>query len=102
MAQAKKSKTTTVKSKPAKTARKMVKSAAPAATVAQHRSGTKQALLIEMLSRESGATIADLAAATSWLPHTIRGAMAGALKKKLGLTITSEKVEGQRVYRIAR
>ncbi|OYW51728.1 MAG: hypothetical protein B7Z29_21315 [Hyphomicrobium sp. 12-62-95] len=101
MAQAKKSKTTTVKSKSTKTARKTVKAAAPAATVAQHRSGTKQALLIEMLSRETGATIADLVAASGWLPHTIRGAMAGALKKKLGLTITSEKVDGRgRVYRV--
>ena len=101
MAQAKKSKTPATKSKSAKTARKTVKAAAPAATVARHRSGTKQALLIEMLSRESGATIADLVAASGWLPHTIRGAMAGALKKKLGLTITSEKIEGRgRVYRV--
>ena len=101
MAQAKKTKT--VKAKPAKTPRKAVKKTpAPITTGTQPRSGTKQALLIEMLSRETGASIADLVAATSWLPHTIRGAMAGALKKKLGLTITSEKVEGQRVYRIAR
>ena len=101
MAQAKKAKVPATKSNPVKTARKTVKAAAPAATVAQHRSGTKQALLIELLSRDTGATIADLVAATSWLPHTIRGAMAGALKKKLGLTITSEKVEGRgRVYRV--
>ena len=101
MAQAKKSKTTTVKSKPAKTVRKTVKAAAPATAIAKHRNGTKQALLIEMLSRETGATIADLVAASGWLPHTIRGAMAGALKKKLGLTITSEKVDGRgRVYRV--
>ena len=69
MAQAKKSKTTTVKSKSAKTARKALKAAAPAATVAKHRSGTKQSLMIELLSRNEGATIADLVAATSWLPH---------------------------------
>ena len=99
MAQAKKSKT--VKAKPAKTARKAAKAAALPATIAKHRSGTKQAQMIELLSRDTGASIADLVAATEWLPHTIRGAMAGALKKKLGLTITSEKVDGRgRVYRV--
>ena len=102
MAQAKKSKTPATKSKPAKTPRKAVKAIAPPATTAKHRSGTKQALLIELLSRETGATIAELVAATAWLPHTIRGAMAGALKKKLGLTITSQKVDGQRVYQLIR
>jgi len=102
MAQSKKAKIPATKSKPAKAARKAVKKTPPpVSTGANHRSGTKQALLIEMLSRETGATIADLVAATGWLPHTIRGAMAGALKKKLGLTITSEKTEGRgRVYRV--
>lgn len=64
------------------------------------RENTKQAMLIGML--RAGATVAEIAAATGWLPHTVRGAMAGALKKKLGLIITSEKVEGRgRVYKIA-
>ena len=55
-----------------------------------------------MLRRKEGATIAQIVAATGWQPHTVRGAFAGALKKKLGLTVTSEKVEGgERVYRIA-
>lgn len=66
------------------------------------RAGTKQAMLIEMLEAPDGATIAEIAKATNWLPHTIRGAMSGALKKRLGLTITSEKVEGRgRIYKIA-
>ena len=40
-------------------------------------------------------------AATEWAAHTVRGLFAGALKKKLGLTVTSEKVEGgERTYRI--
>ena len=47
-----------------------------------------------MLRRKEGATIAQIVAATGWQPHTVRGAFAGALKKKLGLTVTSEKVEG--------
>lgn len=66
------------------------------------RAGTKQALLIEMLRRPKGATIEQIVKATGWQPHTVRGAIAGALKKKLGLTVTSEKPEGGlRVYRIA-
>ena len=68
----------------------------------QRRRGTKQETLIEMLRAESGATIDEIAAATGWQTHTVRGAMSGALKKKLGLTITSEKVDGRgRCYRIA-
>lgn len=67
----------------------------------QRRKGTKQAQLIEMLRAEGGATIDEIVEATGWKPHTIRGAMSGALKKKLGLTITSEKVEQRgRVYAI--
>ncbi len=54
-----------------------------------------------MLRDPAGATVDDIAAAFAWEKHTVRGAIAGALKKKLGLTITSEKVEGRRVYRIA-
>jgi len=65
------------------------------------RTGTKQARLIEMLRAEGGATIDEIATALEWQPHTARGAMAGALKKRLGLTITSEKDEQRgRVYRI--
>jgi len=65
------------------------------------REGTKQAKLIEMLRAEGGATIDEIVAEMGWQPHTVRGAFAGALKNKLGLTITSEKVEGRgRLYRI--
>jgi hypothetical protein len=71
------------------------------ATTPKVRAGTKQAHLIEMLQRPEGATIDEIVAAFGWQPHTVRGAIAGALKKKLGLTVTSEKVEGRgRVYRI--
>lgn len=73
----------------------------PAPKERKPREGTKQALLIEMLRRPEGATIDEIVTATGWQSHTIRGAMAGALKKKLGLTITSEKDETRgRVYRI--
>ena len=65
------------------------------------REGTKQAQLVDMLRRPEGATIAEIVEATGWQTHTVRGAMAGALKKKLGLEVTSEKVEERgRVYRI--
>ena len=75
--------------------------AEPAPKARTPRSGTKQAMLIEMLSAETGATISEIVAATGWQQHTVRGAIAGALKKKLGLDVTSEKVEGRgRVYRL--
>lgn len=65
------------------------------------RAGTKQAALIAMLRASDGATIEEITAATGWQAHTVRGAIAGALKKKLGLDVTSEKVEGRgRVYRV--
>jgi hypothetical protein len=55
-----------------------------------------------MLKAPKGATIAEIIDATGWQAHTVRGALSGALKKKLGLNVTSEKVEGRgRVYRIA-
>ncbi len=78
----------------------------------RQREGTKQARMIAMLKRPEGATVEQLAEALKWARHTVRGAMAGALKKKLGLTITTERVrcvgpnhEGARgsytVYRLA-
>ena len=63
--------------------------------------GTKQGQLIAMLRRAEGATIAEIMEAMGWLAHTVRGAIAGALKQKLGLEVVSEKVEGRgRVYRV--
>jgi Protein of unknown function (DUF3489) len=55
------------------------------------RSGTKQAEMIEMLKRPEGATVEQIAAATGWQHHTIRGAISGALKKKLGLTVEATR-----------
>lgn len=75
--------------------------AATEARVRKVREGTKQAALIDMLRTPEGATIAEIAAATGWQAHTVRGAIAGALKKKLGLEVMSEKVEGRgRFYRL--
>ena len=66
------------------------------------RKDSKQAQLIAMLRRAKGASIAEIVEALEWLPHTVRGAIAGALKKKLGLKIVSEKSDKRgRIYRIA-
>ena len=59
------------------------------------RAGTKQAQIIAMLQRPEGATVAEMVEASGWLAHTVRGCISGALKKKLGLPITAEKVEGR-------
>ena len=65
------------------------------------RADSKQALVIGLLQRPEGATIAQIMQATGWQQHTVRGTLAGTLKKRLGLTITSTKeAGGQRVYRI--
>lgn len=68
---------------------------------ARRRSGTKQEAVIAMLRAEGGATIEEITAATQWAGHTARGFLSGALKKKLRLNVTSEKVEGRgRAYMI--
>jgi len=65
------------------------------------RPGTKQALLIDLLKRKKGATIEEIVEATGWQAHSVRGAISGTLKKKLGLMVTSEKPDdGARRYRI--
>jgi hypothetical protein len=56
------------------------------------RAGTKQAQMIELLKRPEGATVEQIAAATGWQHHTIRGAISGALKKKLGLTVEATRI----------
>ena len=65
------------------------------------RTGTKQALLISMLRRPEGVTMPEIVAATGWQAHSARGAMSGALGKKLGLVVVSTKEDARgRVYRI--
>jgi hypothetical protein len=75
--------------------RKAAASAKPGKAAPPHkptaRAGTKQAQMIELLQRPEGATIEQIAAATGWQYHTIRGVISGALKKKLGLTVEATR-----------
>jgi Protein of unknown function (DUF3489) len=65
------------------------------------RPGSKQARVIDLLTRPEGATVPEVMDATGWQPHTVRGMFSGALKKKHRLTVVSAKEDRGRVYRIA-
>ena len=70
-------------------------------TTANTREGSKQSQVLAMLQRPGGTTIEEICEATGWQQHTVRGVFAGTFKKKLGLTIVSEKFQGRaRCYRI--
>ena len=62
---------------------------------------SKQAILITLMRRTEGATLDDLISATGWQRHSVRGAISGAVKKRLGFIIASRVEERGRVYRIA-
>lgn len=67
------------------------------------RPGTKLAMIVDLLHRNDGATIAEIEDATGWQQHSVRGAISGSVKKKMGLKVLSETVEGRgRVYRIGK
>jgi hypothetical protein len=74
---------------------------APVPTASQlRRAATKHAQVLALLRGKRGATIRTLAKATGWQPHSVRGFLAGVVKKKLGLCLVSQKTEAGRVYRI--
>ena len=74
------------------------KDAAPTA-----REGSKKAIVLDLLRRKGGATLGEIAKATDWQAHSIRGFISGTLGKKMGLTVESTKNDaGERSYRIAK
>lgn len=72
----------------------------PPPTSAPAKKPTKIDALLVLLRQPEGARIEELIAATGWQAHSVRGAMSGAIKKGLGLAVSSEKIDGARVYRI--
>jgi hypothetical protein len=67
---------------------------------AKTRTGSKNARVVAMLQDQAGTTIAAIMAATGWQQHSVRGFLAGVVRKRLGLNLVSEPGENGRVYRI--
>lgn len=92
------------KSAPKEAAKKKAEPSKKASKPAtEPRDGSKKSIVIELLRRKGGATMAEIAKATDWQNHSIRGFISGQLTKKMGMTVESSKNEaGERTYRIAK
>ena len=91
----------TVKAIRPKSSKRPASVAAVPVAAPKARAGTKHAQMIAMLHDRAGATIAAIMAATGWQQHSVRGFLAGVVRKKLGLNLVSEPGENGRVYRIS-
>ncbi len=83
------------------TATKEAKPKADATGPKGAREGSKKAIVLEMLRRPAGATLADIQSATGWQAHSVRGFISGSLSKKMGIKVESFKTDAGRFYRIA-
>ena len=87
---------------PGRTVKRMAKRKAKGEGPSAKRSDTKLATILAMLRQSKGASIEDIAKAIGWQAHSVRGVISGTIKKKLGLAVASEKIDGKRRYRVAK